>query len=89
MTRLRSWIGRVFAILLLALATVAALVSSASADPCKNVDIKLDNQTSVRIKALMRTSSVKGKTRKKSCSKCRRSRKHQAAGCNPAGSPEL
>jgi len=65
----RPWIthttsGRAFAIVL-ALASAVAFVSSAKADSCKNVDIKLDNQTSVRIKALYANFKCEGETEKK------------------------
>jgi non-homologous end joining protein Ku len=56
--------GRALAILM-ALASVVTFVSSANADSCKNVDIKLDNQTSVRIKALYVNFKCEGENEKK------------------------
>jgi hypothetical protein len=56
--------GRAFAILM-AIASVVAFVSSASADSCKNVDILLDNQTSVRVKALYANFKCEGENEKK------------------------
>jgi hypothetical protein len=49
----------------MALASVIMFVSSASADSCKNVDILLDNQTSVRVKALFANFKCEGESEKK------------------------
>jgi len=49
----------------MALAAVVMFVSSASADSCKNVDIMLDNQSSVRIKALYANFKCEGESEKK------------------------
>ena len=67
--RQRQWTthtmnGRALAILL-ALAMVVTLVPSANADSCKNVDLKLDNQTSVRVKALYAYFKCEGENEKK------------------------
>src|SRR5215831_17911298 len=51
--------------ILVALATLVARASSAGADSCKNVDIKLDNQTSVRVKALYANFKCEGENEKK------------------------
>jgi len=56
--------GRALAIVV-ALATVITLISSASADSCKKVDIKLDNQTSVRVMALYAFFKCEGENEKK------------------------
>jgi hypothetical protein len=51
--------------ILLVLATVAVLAAKASADDCKKVDIKLDNQTSVRVKALYAYFKCEGENERK------------------------
>jgi non-homologous end joining protein Ku len=51
--------------IVLAFALVITFVSSASAASCQNVDIKLDNQTSVRIKALYANFKCEGENEKK------------------------
>jgi len=64
-----QWINRTInggaLAILMALASVVMLVSSASADSCKNVDILLDNQTSVRVKALYANFKCEGESEKK------------------------
>ena len=56
--------GRALAIVL-ALAMVITFVSSASAASCRNVDILLDNQSQVRIKALYANFKCEGENEKK------------------------
>jgi hypothetical protein len=51
--------------IVLALATVITFVSSANAASCRNVDILLDNQTQVRIKALYAHFKCEGENEKK------------------------
>ena len=49
----------------LALATVVTFVPSANAQACKNVDIFLDNQTDVRVKALYAYFKCEGENERK------------------------
>lgn len=51
--------------ILFALASVVTLVSSADAQSCRNVDIVLDNQTEVRVKALYANFLCEGENERK------------------------